>query len=160
MNEESAAAQSRSFSSHHAPEVVPVPSLPPVPDRRVEQVMVALRENLQRDFAWDRFDWDHFAGQFNLSLRHLERLFKAAQKPTPPQCLHQLRLERARELVLNSNDTAQEIAGKVGFKHENYFSREFKRVYGLPPIAYRKQHGQRAQTAKISDVVVVQEMSE
>ena len=47
--------------------------------------------------------------------------------------------EQASELLETSSLTANEIAGKVGFKHETYFNREFKRVKGLPPIAYRKQ---------------------
>ena len=47
-------------------------------------------------------------------------------------------LEKAAELLLTTNMTAAEVAYKVGFDDQYYFSKSFKRYFGQPPSQYRK----------------------
>ena len=57
---------------------------------------------------------------------------------TPNDYIRKIRLEKAAELLLTTNMTAAEIAYKVGFDDQYYFSKSFKRYFGQPPSQYRK----------------------
>jgi AraC-like DNA-binding protein len=48
-----------------------------------------------------------------------------------------LRVERAKELLLNPNLRVSEIAYEVGFQSLTHFNRVFRRVVGKSPTAYR-----------------------
>ncbi len=50
-----------------------------------------------------------------------------------------LRIERARNLLLNPNLRISEIAFEVGFQSLTHFNRVFKRILGQSPTAYREQ---------------------
>jgi len=51
----------------------------------------------------------------------------------------ELRLERAKELLLHTDMKIEKIANKVGFVNHNYFGQVFKRVTGMTPRQYRQQ---------------------
>jgi AraC-like DNA-binding protein len=53
------------------------------------------------------------------------------------------RLLRARALTATSHSVAQ-IASEVGYESEAAFNRAFKREYGLPPAAYRRDKARSA----------------
>ena len=57
---------------------------------------------------------------------------------TPNDYIRKIRLEKAAELLLTTNMTAAEVAYKVGFDDQYYFSKSFKRYFGQPPSQYRK----------------------
>jgi two-component system response regulator YesN len=48
-------------------------------------------------------------------------------------------LQQAKILLKNSEKAISEIAEAVGFNDYNYFSRIFKKYYGISPRDYRKQ---------------------
>ena len=50
----------------------------------------------------------------------------------------QIRLEKAVELLAQSNVPIYEIAYSVGYSDANYFSRLFSKIYGIPPSQYRQ----------------------
>lgn len=51
------------------------------------------------------------------------------------------RMARAKTLLLRSNDSLEEIAGRTGFKNAFYFNRVFKRFFGAPPGRFRDREG-------------------
>lgn len=53
--------------------------------------------------------------------------------------LNQIRMERAKELLLCSDKRSYEIAEEVGFRDYRYFNEIFSRHYGKTPTAYRKE---------------------
>jgi AraC-like DNA-binding protein len=56
--------------------------------------------------------------------------------------LARLRIERAKNLLLNPNLRISEIAYEVGFQSLTHFNRVFKKIVGQPPTEYRLQlHG-------------------
>lgn len=57
---------------------------------------------------------------------------------TPNEYIKKMRMEKAAELLLTTNMTAAEIAYKVGFEDQYYFSKSFKKYYGVPPTQYRQ----------------------
>lgn len=51
-----------------------------------------------------------------------------------------LRLEQAARLLTDTDDTALSIGYQVGYSAPNYFSRAFKKFYGISPSRYREQN--------------------
>lgn len=64
--------------------------------------------------------------------------FKKEHKITIHQFLLNYRLEKAIELLHNDNLTIEEVALSSGFSDGNYFSKAFKKKYGLSPNEYKK----------------------
>jgi AraC-like DNA-binding protein len=65
--------------------------------------------------------------------------FRELFRISPYQYRLRLCLERAKELLENTDDTIDQIAGKVGFDTYNGFSTAFKRAFNIPPTAYRNR---------------------
>jgi transcriptional regulator GlxA family with amidase domain len=56
---------------------------------------------------------------------------------TPVQYQHQIRVEEARSLLLNSNLSIAEVGWQVGFQNPSVFSRCFRTLAGVTPRQYR-----------------------
>ncbi|SFE40779.1 AraC-type DNA-binding protein [Paenibacillus algorifonticola] len=87
-------------------------------------------------------------------------LFQTLTGKKPLDYLTELRLNRAKELLLLTDDPLREIARQAGFKDEYYFARRFRHAMGLTPKQYAKTRGVSNQTIKqdvnpFSRVVVV-----
>lgn len=63
--------------------------------------------------------------------------FKAVTALSPLQYVKEIRLNRARQIMLWEGATAKRAAARVGYRSPNQFSREFKRRFGRPPAAER-----------------------
>ncbi|MEG6508363.1 GlxA family transcriptional regulator [Methyloligella sp. 2.7D] len=74
----------------------------------------------------------------NLSLRQLQRMFKAALDLTPSEYYKHLRLRRGRELLLQSQMSVTEVAVCCGFHSIGQFSREYRAFYGRTPRSERQ----------------------
>lgn len=70
---------------------------------------------------------------------HLNRIFLTSTGTNLHEYLLHIRLERAKELILNSDTSLQEIAQLVGFGSYAHFSSYFKQTYNYSPTQYRKQ---------------------
>jgi two-component system response regulator YesN len=77
----------------------------------------------------------------NISISHFSSLFKRHTGETLIAYINQVRVEKAKELLRNSNDKIYLIAEKVGFSNQTYFIRVFKNVTGMSPNEYRKNMG-------------------
>lgn len=64
------------------------------------------------------------------------------------QYLMQLRIQKAAQLLLNSNDMIHTISEEVGLRTPSYFIRQFKKATGLTPIQYRIHYSIPAQQEK------------
>ncbi|MBB6695228.1 AraC family transcriptional regulator [Cohnella xylanilytica] len=71
-----------------------------------------------------------------VSRSHYSILFKQRTGFSPNEYLSRLRVNRAKELLLNGSGTLREIAQKVGYKDEFYLSRRFKQQTGAPPSGF------------------------
>lgn len=74
-----------------------------------------------------------------LSRQAFARRFVAATSASPLRYLTRLRLERAAELLVDSNAGLAEIATGVGYDSEFAFNRAFRRHHGTPPGRFRRR---------------------
>ena len=79
------------------------------------------------------------ADAINMGYSKFRRLFKAYTGYAPLQYIQELRLQRSKELLLNTNLSLTEIADEVGYDNADYFSTAFKKKNRVTPAAYRKK---------------------
>lgn len=77
------------------------------------------------------------ADTMNMSIYYLCHIFKKATNITLMAYKNYIKIERAKELLKNSDDKIEEIASKCGFENSSYFSETFKKTEGVSPAAYR-----------------------
>ena len=79
------------------------------------------------------------ADAVSLSPSHLATLFKRETGYGILEYQTRQRLARAAELLTTSDASVASIGRRVGYDDDFYFSRQFRRVYGVPPRDYRHQ---------------------
>jgi len=77
------------------------------------------------------------AESLRISTRQLERLFGRYLNSTPKHYFMELRLHRARNLLVQTEQSITEIAMACGFKSTSHFTKTFRAFYGRTPLAQR-----------------------
>lgn len=80
---------------------------------------------------------EEIAQHSDISVRHLNRIFKSYYQTTPISYLQRLRLERACMLLRQTKRSIMEISNECGFNDSNYFTRQFTKTFGITPTAHR-----------------------
>ena len=78
--------------------------------------------------------------QFSVSKTVLYELTKPAIPGGIAKYIRQKRIEKAKELIRQTDKSIEEISGLVGFLDSNYFRRLFKQLTGMSANNYRKKH--------------------
>lgn len=73
-----------------------------------------------------------------LSVRHFSRLFKAHYGVSPLEYVLRKRMLRAEEMLLRTQARITDVAHALGFDDSNYFTKQFKRIEGVTPRAFRE----------------------
>lgn len=84
------------------------------------------------------FSTEAMADHFNISSANLCQMFKSLTKSTISEHLIQLRMAKAKELLINTQLPLKDIAEEVGYYHVSSFIRRFKKIEGITPGEYRK----------------------
>lgn len=80
------------------------------------------------------------AQALHVSTSHLRRLFREVMDKSPKQAFDAVRIRRAKELMVESTETLEQIAGKSGFLDANELCRAFRRMEkSLTPAKWRKR---------------------
>ncbi|MFM9839624.1 MAG: helix-turn-helix domain-containing protein [Cyclobacteriaceae bacterium] len=80
---------------------------------------------------------EYFASKLNLSPSYLTDLLKKETGKTTKEYLQIQVIESAKNKLLNSAETVNEIAYSLGFEYPQYFNRLFKEKTGMTPLEYR-----------------------
>jgi AraC family transcriptional regulator len=79
------------------------------------------------------------AASVGLSASHFCRAFKTAMGVSPHQYLINLRIARARLLLVETQLSVIDVGAAVGYDDPSYFARLFRRATGLSPAGYRRR---------------------
>ncbi|MDR7855558.1 AraC family transcriptional regulator [Tissierella sp.] len=75
-----------------------------------------------------------------ISSCHFQRIFKKQMEQTPYSYLMGIRVDKAKEKLINDHAHIEEIARLCGFVSTAHFSSVFKRMEGISPSEYRKNN--------------------
>jgi len=96
------------------------------------KVAQLMEDNIERPLSLDEI-----AAATGLSRRQIERLFKRHLNCVPKRYYLQMRLRRARELLLQTSMPIIDITTACGFQSPPHFSRCYRAQFGCPPSAER-----------------------
>jgi AraC family transcriptional regulator len=101
-------------------------------ERRVRRVIDFMTENVDQDISID-----DLASVACLSPFHFIRMFQKAVGKTPSRYLNDLRLERAKTLLVLGHAPLVDIALSCCFSSQSNFTRAFRRASGMTPSEFR-----------------------
>lgn len=127
--------EARSYAQSSLPESVP-------------SYLISIRNSFHKDFA-QPFSLAMLETHYHISRFRIAHEFSAAFGQSPIAYLNQLRLQKACELLIYSNDRIGEIGMAVGFENVNHFINLFRKQYGMTPGAYRKRYQATANTLEV-----------
>lgn len=102
--------------------------------RRIARAVAILRRDYARPLTVERL-----AREAGMSRSAFHQHFRAVTTVSPLQFQKQLRLIEARRLMLAEGKSASRAAFDVGYASVPQFTREYARMFGLPPVKDRKQ---------------------
>lgn len=100
---------------------------------QIQQACVIMRENI-----YSKQKPEEIAQHLNMSYSSFRKLFKQYTGLAPYQYHLQLKIEKAKELLADSNIPIHEIAMSLHFESTDYFSYFFKKQVEVSPLTYRK----------------------
>jgi LacI family transcriptional regulator len=104
-------------------------------DELVSRALDYIRDHIDRPIGVE-----DILDELVTSRSSLQRRFREALGRSPGEEIRRMRLERVRDLVLNSDMPLAEIAEASGFEYISHLCKAFKSAYGMSPKKYRRHH--------------------
>lgn len=104
-------------------------------DDRLQRTVAYIDENLTESLSVQRI-----AKQANISKSVLYKQFHDVFNCTVSEYINQKRVALACDFLLKTDWSVEEVAQRIGFSSASYFGEIFKRLKGITPLKYRKQH--------------------
>lgn len=104
-----------------------------LPAYKFRRVLAAMEADLAKDF-----NLRQLAEVAGMSECHFSRMFKKAAGYSPLQFFIRLRMARARQLLLETDQSIIDVGLEVGYCSHSHFSQVFKREVGVTPTQYRQ----------------------
>lgn len=101
-----------------------------------DMIRLAL-DYIDQNFADESISLKEVAGYTNVSANYFSAMFSQEMQQTFVEYLTQKRMERAKELLRQTEKRTAEIAAEVGFRDPHYFSFVFRKTQGCTPRDYR-----------------------
>lgn len=116
--------------------VVTLPQVPTyeggLPQRQLMQILDYVDAHLDQEIKLT-----NLAQLLDMSQFHFSRLFKQSLGQSPYQYLLQQRVERAKQLLKQTDQAIVDIAFECGFNSHSHLSKQFRQMTGITPKAYR-----------------------
>ena len=96
------------------------------------------RNIVEAKYDDESFDCPALCEALKMSRSHVHRKLIEETSLSCSEFIQKVRLEKAKELLINTNHPICEVAFKVGYSDANYFSRSFSKIYGFPPSHCRQ----------------------
>lgn len=121
---------------------------------RVERALSWFAEHLSRNPSVAEV-----AEVIHVSPSHLRRLFAEIRQASPKELFRRVRLEKAQELMGQTNLTIDEIASQCGYANASHFCRDYKAVHHFTPSTWRRRLVDRFSRPVPAGFVPVREFS-
>lgn len=108
----------------------------PEDEAALSQECQKIKEYLDQNFT-SLITLDSLSETVYISKHYLSHLFKEQTGVSPIKYLTSKRMEKACELLSETELPVSEVSKAVGYENPLYFSQVFKRVYGISPVKYR-----------------------
>lgn len=109
----------------------------PQKEDRNRLIVDAIKEIIEKNFSDITLSLQSIASMLKMSPAYVGRIFRQYERESVGDYLTGYRLEKARELLRDSDYTVKEIADFLGFSNPSYFITLFKKKYGATPKEYR-----------------------
>lgn len=106
-------------------------------DNTTKQVVMQAQEYIQAHYPDPDLSVETICQQLHLSPAYFSTIFKKETGQAYIAYLTELRLNKAVELLQETDDKTYIIAAKVGYQEQNYFSYVFKKRFGISPTKFR-----------------------
>ncbi|WMM24309.1 AraC family transcriptional regulator [Tissierella sp. MB52-C2] len=98
-----------------------------------------VEEYINNNFTRQGFAADEISKDIGLSLGYIRQIFREEKGITLNDYIINCRIQRAKELLINTEDTAKDISEAVGYYDNRYFYTIFKKKVGMTTEEFRKQ---------------------
>ncbi|AFA50093.1 AraC family transcriptional regulator [Acetobacterium woodii] len=95
---------------------------------KISQIIEYMRQNTNR-----KITLEELSGIVGLSTFYLSRTFKEVTGYPVIAYFNKMKIDKAKELLIEGNKKVKDVAYELGYTNEFYFSRIFKRIEGLSP---------------------------
>lgn len=102
---------------------------------QIHKALNVIHENYERNITLDSI-----ASGLGLNKSYLSTLFRRETGQTITDYVHQVRVNRSKELLLGTSSSILDISIQVGFSSHAYFCRTFKKLTGMTPSEFRQQN--------------------
>ncbi len=106
-------------------------------EENLSATSLRLKKFVQENFQDSELSLDKAATGLGLSSRYVSRIFKKELKINFTNYVNKVRIEKAKEILLNFNQSITDIAFDVGYGNLNHFERIFKKYEKITPKEYR-----------------------
>jgi AraC-like DNA-binding protein len=106
--------------------------------RADENFLDRVAQVIHKNLSDVSFNVDHLAGELHMSRSSLHRKIKGVSELTPNDFIQLVRLKKAAELLQDGSYRINEICYLVGFSSSSYFSKSFKKQFGVSPKESRR----------------------
>ncbi len=103
--------------------------------RIIESIRFEMRKN-----TGEEIDLNALAEKHNVSYSFFRKMFKKYTGVSPGQYYLQLRITRAKEMLVSTDKSIKEISYELGFQSIFYFSNIFKKKEGVTPSHFRNKN--------------------
>lgn len=90
-------------------------------------------EYIKENYIYESISIPHLAQLCGISEPYLRKIFNTVFGVSPVQYIRNLKLTRAKELITSGEYTISQVSALSGFADDSYFSREFKKQFGVSP---------------------------
>ena len=95
-----------------------------------------IQEFMEEHFASSEFSIAMLANRFHISIAYMSYLCKKYFHENFSDHLWNMRMERAKDLLRNTDSSVEDICTAVGYENVSSFRRKFKKELGVTPVSY------------------------
>ena len=98
----------------------------------IKEILSYIQENYREDLSLKILSY-----KYHMNTSYLGQVFQKEVGCSFSQYLSNIKNEKAKDMILNTNMKINDIAREVGYLDASYFYRKFKQCYGVSPASLR-----------------------